>query len=72
MHKFMPDKLIGQFNTTNKTSRERYFDTSWRTRSEFHSQKENRFISPLRNYTVLVPTMIRLGKIHPVHILPLS
>ena len=40
-HKERPDKIIGQFTTSNETVSKRYFDQSWRTRVAGHPEREN-------------------------------
>ena len=53
-HKYIPDKLVGQFITSHETGRRSYFDKSWRTIESSRSEMERKFISLLSNYTALV------------------
>ena len=71
VHQYMPDKIIGQFTTSNKTSSKGDSDQYWRSRASGHSKIERSFISALSKYTAIVPKMIRNRTIDLGHILPL-
>ena len=45
LHKDITDELIGNFITSNETSRKSNSDQYWRPRSEMHLEKESPFIN---------------------------
>ena len=62
-HKYMPYEIVGQFPTSNETRSKSHFEPYLREIEADHSVIEKRFVYALNNYTVLVPTMINIGKI---------
>ena len=67
VHRYIPEYLIGQFNTSNKSSGKGYFGQYWRPRASGHSKIESRLVSLFIHYTVLVLNIISVVKIQVLH-----
>ena len=55
LHKDMSDKIIGQFTTSNKTSRGIYFNQYWMKISAWNLEMETLFIYEFSNEELIVP-----------------
>ena len=60
LHKDMPDRLIVQFTTPNKTSSRSCFESPLRKREPGHAEMSRHFISALSNEKALAPKTLRI------------